>query len=418
MPVMHEATMEVMSESVKPAFPVTKATWVFFFIAALFPFYSFIQMNCLNTLGAQLIENESILSSQLGFLSALYIYTSAALYLPVGILLDRFPTKNLLATGVGFCTIGAFFFAISQEYHFILTARFISGIGHAFAFLSCFRLVAQLFSPQKQACMIGWVVTFALLGGAFAQTPLVFLSEKFHWKYLLWSNVLLGFILMIIIAYVLPSTSVLNHKEKFNSKNLRNALFYSIKSTQNWITASYICLMGVPIMVLGAVWGTLYVSETKSISFLDASWVSFAIFWGTIIGSPIVGWISDRIHQRKLPMILGAIFSSLLILIFINISNLHSFFYIGLFFALTIFSATQIIGYSVVMESNPKSIQGTAMGLVNILAMGGLATAQILFGWLWEHQWLKDYIGIFLFITLSSCIFLACLIREKNNEQK
>jgi predicted MFS family arabinose efflux permease len=119
--------------------------WLVFFVASLFPFYAFIQMNFLNTLSASLIQNVGITPSQLGVLSAGYLFVDALFLLPVGILLDRFSIRILLLAGIFICTLGALFFSISQAFVSILSSRLISGIGHAFALLSCFRFISLYF---------------------------------------------------------------------------------------------------------------------------------------------------------------------------------------------------------------------------------------------------------------------------------
>lgn len=55
--------------------------------------------------------------------------------------------------------------------------------------------------------------------------------------------------------------------------------------------------------------GTLYLEQRLDISSAQASIINGMLFLGAIIGSPLVGWISDRIGLRIVPMKVGVITS-------------------------------------------------------------------------------------------------------------
>ena len=147
------------------------------------------------------LQHGDITLSQLGILSASYIYADAIFLLPAGILLDRFSTRKLLLMCLTLSIIGAILIAISQRFAFIECARIIAGIGHSFALLGCFHLVAHWFPARKQGFLIGLVLTIALLGGLVAQSPTELLIEQFGFHTVLWLNVFLGLIIGGIIWF-------------------------------------------------------------------------------------------------------------------------------------------------------------------------------------------------------------------------
>ena len=145
----------------------------------------------------------------------------------------------------------------------------------------------------------------------------------------------------------------------------------------------------MPIFILGAMWGILYLVQIRHLSRNEAAEVTAMIFWGTIVGSLALGWLSDFLRRRKMIMVIGAILSLALILILMYAPELSYFNLMVLFFVLGITTSAQIISYPLIAESNPLSLTGSAEGLASTLIMAG-GTVQIVASYLiklhWDHQ--------------------------------
>src|SRR3990167_5624661 len=86
---------------------------------------------------------------------------------------------------------------------------------------------------------------------------------------------------------------------------------------QNWLGGIYTCLMNLPISLLGGIWGVLYLVDARHVAQLSATFVTSMLFFGTVVGGPLAGWISDKIGRRRLPMLMGAVISLSLILMIV-----------------------------------------------------------------------------------------------------
>jgi len=154
--------------------------------------------------------------------------------------------------------------------------------------------------------------------------------------------------------------------------------------------------------------------------------VSSMIFLGLIVGSPISGWISDRIGRRKLPMIIGAILTlaTSLVILYDNSLNYESL--MSLFLLLGLFTGTQIITYPLVIESNPSYITASSEALSATLIMSCGAIFQPLFGYILQRNWpgtmlngvaiysnaAYQHAALILPIAFTVSIVLACLLKE------
>lgn len=396
--------------------------WLILFCASLFPFYTFIQMNLLNVLNQELTQAFAINHEKLGTLSAIYIYADALWLIPVGLLLDRYPLRLLLIIGASLVTFGAALFAISNNMTVASMARAIAGSGHAFALLGCFRLSSLWFPTHRQAFVIGSVITIAILGGVVSQTPLRILVENTSLHFTLWANAAVGLLLCGILSVSLPHNP--NHAtQNIQHVDFLNRLIDSTKNGQNWLCAFYTCFLSLPLMILGALWGGTYLATSNHLSPLQASWVTSMIFIGTIIGSPVVGYISDRLAKRKAPMVMGGLVSLLTIIAILYLPHLSLTKLIILFFALGFFSSTQIISYPTIAESNPATIRGTAMGFSNTLMMVGAASVQLIFSGLWKTNIPSHFLGQYNFamnllpLTFLLSVIFAVFIKETNCKQ-
>jgi MFS family permease len=362
--------------------------WLVVFSAALFFFYEFIQMNMFSSLDPDLMRAFSINATQLSRLSSTYFYSNLLFLFPAGMILDRFSTRKVILTALLICSVGTLLFGYSTSVYVAQICRFFTGIGSAFCFLSSMRLASRWFPLQRLALITGLVVTMAMLGGMVAQTPLTWVIEKLGWRHALVVDAGLGFIIWGFIYWIVrdfPANQISqHHKEQMQLQEL--GFWRSIRTSyfrlQNWFCAVYTSTLNLPVAVLGAIFGSLYLEQVKHLSRIEASYAPMMIFIGTVVGSPLAGWLSDKIGKRKLPMMVGALLSIALVLIIIYAPALSLIEYIVLFLLLGFSSSTQIISYPTVAESNPRILTATSISVVSFTAIAGYPISQQLFGYL------------------------------------
>lgn len=372
---------------------ISSRAWIVCFSAALFFFYEFIQMNMFNAIDHDLMRAFNLHAKQLGQLSAIYFYANVVFLIPAGILLDRFSTKKIILTAMGLCVIGTALFAGSNSYVVAYLCRFITGIGSAFVFLSCMRIASRWFPAQRMALVTGLIVTMAMLGGVLAQTPLTMLVQYFGWREALYIDAAFGvFILGIILFYVQDypqgySAREEEHKNHLAELGIWKSLKLSYNRSQNWLAAIYTCLMNTPLGLLGVVWGTPYLVQVHHLTNTQASMVVSMIFFGTIVGGPIMGHLSDTLCMRRKPMLLGAVLSLATVMLIIANPYFELYTLMGLFLVLGFVTSTQVLTYPTVAESNPPAITATAISVISLTTQGGSAILQPIFGDILQRSW-------------------------------
>lgn len=405
--------------------------WLVCLSAALFFFYEFIQMGMFNSISQELMQDFSINAGQLGFLSATYFYADVIFLLFAGILVDRISIRTIILTAMVTVVLATILFAFSHSLQLAAFSHFVSGIGNAFCFLSCIKLATRWFSSHRLAFVIGVIITIAMLGGVVAQTPFALLTEFLGWRNALLVNAGLGVVITLIVYMFVYDHPKYQIHEAVANKNvtpasIKTSVLTVLFNKQNSLGGLYTCLLNLPIILLGELWGVMYLTQVHHLVKTQATLVTTMIFMGTIFGSPFVGWFSDAIAKRRLPMIVGAVLSLLVFLCIMFLPNLNFFTLLILFLLLGIFTSTQIISYPLIAESNPRHLTGTSTGLASVLIMGGGAIFQPLFGWLMDlhcDQILKHGVLIYspsnylyglaiMPIAFIVSIIAACLLRE------
>jgi MFS family permease len=374
--------------------------WIVCLSAALFFFYEFIQMHMFNSISPGLMQDFSVDAESLGYLSATYLYADVAFLLPAGLILDHFSTRRVILLSMSLCVGGTLGFAISHTIFLASLFHFLSGIGNAFCFLACMTLTSRWFPAEKRGVVVGIIVTMAMTGGLMAQTPLATLASSYGWRHALLLDSGLGFAIMALIWYFVadfPNKAMADAhaaaQPEFSVKEYFSGLKRAAKNTQTWFCGLYAGLLNLPIMILGAVYGDLYLNQVHGLPFKQATIATSMVFMGTIFGSLISGFVSDSLLRRRTPMIAGGVLS-IATLAWIMLTPQMSFLTaVTAFLLLGLFTSTQVICYPMVIENNPSDITGTAMGLNSVLVMGSAAIAQPLFGFLLKWGWNREIIN-------------------------
>jgi len=405
--------------------------WFVIFSASLFFFFEFMQINMFNALGPSLYHAFHLTdTTDLGTLSASYMYATVLFLFPAGMILDHFSTRRLLVVAMFACVTVTLFFSFTTALWQAEICRFVTGFGGAFCLLSCVRLASRWFPPKKMALVIGLVVTLAMIGGMFAQ-KFTKLIELFGWRNTLRIDAVAGYIMLIVVALFVrdypPGTELTFQRLHHSLEKIGfwEAMRRVVTNAQNWLAGLYTSLINLPIFLLGSTWGSWYLAQTQHLSFSDASSVTSMLFVGMIIGSPTLGWLSDQVRRRKTPMVVGAIASIAVIFMIMYIPNLSWMNLMLLFFLLGFVISAQIISYPLIAESNLGVLTATAEGLASALIMSGGFTIPLfpkLLNLYWNHAMYRGtplysvenyHLAFFIMpIAFFIAFIISCWVRE------
>ena len=323
-------------------------------------------------------------AEQFGSLSAYCLYAYGLMQIPAGILIDRFGPRKLLTIACLFCSLGSLWFGLAIGLWEAKAARAMIGIGAAFALVGCLRLANNWFSSKRFALMTGLTVTVGFLGAAFSLSMVHNIVEYLGWRESMRFGGFFGLGLSVMLWWIIRDRDKTVVQEANtnveNFSDMCQGLMHVLRHQQTWIAALYAGLMFVPTLAFGGLWGIPFLVEAHGFDRATAGMCISLIYVGWVFGSPSWGLLSDYLKRRNRPMKIATVMTLLNCVILIYCHPLPLPVLNALLFCLGFFSSGFILAFTVVQESNPQKIAGTAIGFTNALNTLWGALAQPMIG--------------------------------------
>lgn len=381
-----------------------KKILIYSLIPACFPLLAFLQMNMINVANQYLAQELSLNDLCIASLTAIYLYADALMLIPVGLLLDRYTERAILLTGYSILFAGVLIFSFSNSYFFSIIGRFVAGLGHAFALLTCFKLVVQHIPEKNRGFFMGLTLTIALIGGLISQWPAAYLVAIGGMQLFFNINILVLSLVFLLMVFLIPKErGESKEKQNINISTINQGLWLQLKNQKIWSCAGYICLLSMPLMILGALFGVDYLSGHYDLSYIDASFATSMLFAGLIVGSPILGAVADKMAEKSLAKIAPLLIVCLLFAV--HLIAMSYFLLIFSLFMIGFLSSSQVLGYKILSQSVSLSFIGVAMGVSNVIVMAGTATLQMLFSYFYTYTSAYAFYFIIL-LVLSGYAFV------------
>lgn len=400
-------------------------TWSF---GAFFYVYQLILRNFPGVMTEDLMRDFSVEACTLGILSAFYLLSYSSLQIPVGLGMDKFGPTRLLRGAILLCCVGTTLFAIADSFYLACFGRFLIGMGATCAFLGSVKLGTLWFPPEKLALVVGLTMVAATIGAMLGQAPLALLVDILGWREaLLYVVVPIGVFLAAGIWFFVKDgprgyTRTGVAPSEVTPKLLLVHLKDIVTNYRIWAIGFYGALMYLPMLAFIDLWGIPFLSERYGIDRATAGSMTTMYYIGIGIGSPLFALISNALKKRKLPMIIGAVFSIILNAVAIYMPDVPSFYMYVLLLAAGISFSSQPLIFSAVCQLTPLSSNGTVVSFTNMLVMILGVLAQPLVGWFLDLSWggnivngvpyytVEDYRFALLVVPISLILSLVLMV--------
>lgn len=354
-----------------------------FAVAAFFYLYEFLLRVSPNVLERELFSAFSIDASQFGFFSSCYLWAYAPLQLPVGALTDKYGPRRLLTFAILLCAVSTLAFAHTQSFFVGCITRAFIGAGSAFAFISCIKIVNIWFEPRWFPFMTGLTLTIGTLGAAVGGTPLSYALDYLSWRELMIYTGGVGIVLAGLAWATIRDHNPLHPEYELQTKEAPGfwrCVVEVAKLPQSWIVGIYAFFVTAPTDAFGGTWGVKYLVDVHGISRHAASVAAVTMtFVGMAVGSPLVGWIAEKVDSRKWPMAISSIVACIALTLIVYLPTLTEISAAILFF---IFGAagTYVLAFVMTKRFAASQYVATAVGFVNMISIFGSATLTYLIG--------------------------------------
>lgn len=362
--------------------PSTRAVFAFA-LGCLFFGYAFLQRVAPSVMTEELMRAFSVGGAALGSLSAFYFYAYAGMQLPVGLLIDRYGPRRLMAGAMATCMIGSLLFATADTLALASLGRALIGGAVAFGYVGAMTIAAHWFPPGRFSLLVGLLQAVGMAGAVAGQAPLRLVVDGAGWRE---SMIMVG-----ALAALLALALFLVLRDRMDKRKASGGMLAGIghvlRRRDSWGNAIAGLALSAPMLAFAGLWAVPWLVQVHGYSNAEAAGATSLIFisWG--ISAPIYGWLTDRIGRRKPLLYLGFALAGtglgglvyLPVLTPTMISILMPLVGIG--------GCSMVLNFALVRETNRPSNAGAALSFVNMCVVGAGAIFQPLLGYLLDLGW-------------------------------
>ena len=294
------------------SFPVRWALVAWLFVISAIGYLDRVNIS----IAGQSIEKEFHLNNvELGWIFSAFVLGYALFQAPGGSIADRMGPRLVLTMGViwwGIFTslITVFTPGAPLLIFLLIAARFLLGLGEAVIYPSANCIIASWVPSAERGIANGIIFSGVGCGAALTPPLITYLLIHYGWRSSFWASAVLGLAagaLWFLIARDKPedhpwvSSPELAHirsglpQQQHTARMPWNAILTNFNI---WlVTISYFCY-GYAAYIFFS-WFFIYLSSVRGLNLRESSYYSMLPFAAMAIGSPVGGWISDRLTRSR-----------------------------------------------------------------------------------------------------------------------
>ena len=329
-----------------------------------------------------------VLKSQLGFsdaniglMNAMYSFPNFIMVLIGGIIIDRIGTKKAVIIFTSLCFLGALITVSAGNVYAMAAGRLVFGLGAESMIVAVTTAIAKWFRGKELSFAFGINLTIARMGSFAALNSPTWAKALYgHWRLPLLISVAFGAVaLAAAVLYItLEKRAESKYKlgkgdepDKFNLKDI-----FSFSKSYWFIVA--LCVTFYSAVFPFQTFAVKFFQEAHGTTREFGGFLSSMLTLFAMIGTPLFGFIVDRVGRRSLFMFFG---SALLIPVYLLMAYTHVNLLIPMSMMGIAFSMIPAVMWPSVAYIVDQKKLGTAYGLMTMIQNFGLAGFNMFIGW-------------------------------------
>jgi MFS family permease len=316
--------------------------------------------------------------AELAAFVVLQLVVYAVLQVPVGLLLDRFGARALIAAGGVTMVVGQLVLASVASLTAAFAARALVGAGDALTFISVLRVVNAWFPARRAPLMTQLTGLLGQLGQVLSAIPLVALLHGPGWTAAFGSAAGLGALVVVLALAVLrdrppgapapvttgPAPGLMESLRAAWGRPGTRLGFWSHMGTQFSGTV-FVLLWGVPFLVAG-----------QGLTPAAASALLTVFVLSGLAVAPVIGELTARHPLRRSWLVLTVIGLNAAVwtAVLAAPQPVPLWLLVALVVVLSFGAPGSMVGFDYARTFNPGHRQGTAVGIVNV---GGFSASVV-----------------------------------------
>lgn len=351
--------------------------WTVFVTGILYYCYAYLLRVYPSIIEAELVQHFAITAGGLGMLTSFYYFAYAPMQVPVGLTVDRLGVKRSLLFACAIATTGTVLFAQTDVYQVALLGRFFIGFGAAFAYVTALKIATVWLPKRYFATATGFVTGSGMTAAIITDLALTRVSESHSFQTAAMIPTYVGLVLFVLILIFIRDKKASGDTTQEEASavsfgQLWEYVVLIVKNPQMWLIGFVGAILYLPATVFIDLWGIPYLKNVHGFTKHQAATGISVMLAGWLISSFMTGIISDMIHNRKLPLLIGGILSVIVSLVLLYVPDLTPTTIYILLFWFGVSCGPHPLCFTLSKESYDSKVAGTAVSFANfIIMMGG-----------------------------------------------
>jgi MFS family permease len=292
--------------------------------------------------------------------------------LPGGSLADFLGPRRTLTLGGLSMSAGSMLFGLAPGFGVAFAGRLLVGLGASVILIAGLRLASEWFGTSEFGTVSGAAQSVGSIGALAGTTPLALLA-----------------VACFLTVRDRPETA--GARRRAAGPGLReiiagipgvlgNPRSWSVGLISGGIYGGFAAFVGL--------WGVPYLTQVYGLPRVRAANLVGLAALGLLVGAPLIGWLSDRIHRRRLPLLM--------------VSGLNVFTWLALVapatpiapgflpllcFLIGLGSSVVVLVFAAIREVNDPRYVGVALGFHNVPTFVPFGVVQWVTGIVLDRYW-------------------------------
>lgn len=258
-------------------------------------FLSFFFRNVNAVISKDLARDFALSPQELGFLTSMYLLAFAAFQLPLGVLLDRYGPRRVVASLMCVAGTGALVFGLAQDLATLSVGRALIGLGVSGGLMGAIKAFSLWFPLSRMATLNGLYLGIGGLGGLSATAPVEALLGPFGWRVLFYGLAAASVLAASLIFFIVPEKPLPGRGQTLRAQVAGFARIF--RSVPFWRIATPLVVCHAAYQAMQGLWLAPWLYDVASEPRAAVARLLLATAVAYAVGSVFFGVSSDRLAR-------------------------------------------------------------------------------------------------------------------------
>jgi MFS family permease len=298
-----------MAEKTKET--VLKLRWLILILMGLVIFGSYYAYDAVSPVADFIMKGMDISSAQFGLFFSVYSLPNIIMVLLGGIFLDIIGIRKAGTIFAALCAIGVFITASGSTLLIMLLGRFIYGLGSESLIITMDKILSRWFKGKELAFAFGLLITIARLGTIAAFNSAANIQQwSGSWRMPIWVSAVIMFVsftLFLVYSGIEKSKEKYFKREKKDGEEEKFSFQDIYKFRPSYWFVCLLCMTFYSAIFPFTAFSTVLLQTKFGFSAVLGGRYTSMIFTASMIFTPLLGLLVDKIGKRGIMLIFGSL---------------------------------------------------------------------------------------------------------------